>query len=258
MSTVTNRTYSCSSQRMPTVINREYLDNRTLEPPSKSSITKTDLTPTEIRKPDGSKELRFPNGNVKHLSADGKYSKFVYYNGDVKENFYNEGRIKYYYAETKTYHTTHPDGLEVLEFPDGQVEKRYKDGSSEIRLPNGTVRYYDPKNPHVREEWRFPDGATLTASASGERRVVFPNGQVEVHTKDHKRREFPDGTVKLVYNDGTAETRYALAGSASRTNTGTSSWTPCRADWDLGRPYKVKDWASETFQQKSPPLLRSF
>ncbi|XP_063541234.1 centromere protein J [Cydia strobilella] len=210
ISTVSNHTYSCSSQRIPTVVNREYLDNRSLEPPpSKSSITKTELTPTEMRKSDGSKELRFPNGNVKYLSADGKYSKFVYYNGDVKENFYNEGRIKYYYAETKTFHTTHPDGLEVLEFPDGQVEKRYKDGSSEIRLPNGTVRYFDPKNPHVREEWRFPDGATLTASASGERRVVFPNGQVEVHTKDHKRREFPDGTVKLVYNDGTAETRYA-------------------------------------------------
>ncbi|XP_063388810.1 centromere protein J [Cydia fagiglandana] len=206
---ISNHTYTYSNQRIPTVINREYLDNRIPEPPSKTSVTKTDLTPTEIRKSDGSKELRFPNGNVKYLSADGKYSKFVYYNGDVKENFYNEGRIKYYYAETKTYHTTHPDGLEVLEFPDGQVEKRYKDGSSEIRLPNGTVRYFDPKNPHVREEWRFPDGATLTASASGERRVVFPNGQVEVHTKDHKRREFPDGTVKLVYNDGTAETRYA-------------------------------------------------
>ncbi|XP_061722181.1 centromere protein J [Cydia pomonella] len=211
ISSVSNHTYSCSSQRIPTVINREYLDNRSFPAPplSKSSITKTELTPTEIRKSDGSKELRFPNGNVKYLSADGKYSKFVYYNGDVKENFYNEGRIKYYYAETKTLHTTHPDGLEVLEFPDGQVEKRYKDGSSEIRLPNGTVRYFDPKNPHVREEWRFPDGATLTASASGERRVLFPNGQVEVHTKDHKRREFPDGTVKLVYNDGTAETRYA-------------------------------------------------
>ncbi|XP_063833086.1 centromere protein J [Ostrinia nubilalis] len=176
---------------------------------SKSSLTKTNLNPIEIKKPDGSRELRFPNGNMKFLSSDGKYSKFVYYNGDVKENFYTEGRIKYFYADTKTYHTTHADGLEVLEFIDGQVEKRYKDGSTEIRLPNGSVRYFDPKNEHVREEWRFPDGAALTISASGEQRVVFSNGQVEVHTKDHKRREFPDGTVKLVYNDGTSETRYA-------------------------------------------------
>ncbi|CAG5044105.1 unnamed protein product [Parnassius apollo] len=203
-----------SNQRLSTVVNKEqYQDSRMVVTPepyaSNSSLSKTNLNPTEIRKPDGSRELRFPNGNVKFISANGKYSKFVYYNGDVKENFYNEGRIKYFYAETKTFHTTHADGLEVLEFSDGQVEKRYKDGSSEIRLPNGSVRYYDPKNEHVREEWRFPDGAALTISANGEKRIVFSNGQVEVHANDHKRREFPDGTVKLIYNDGTAETRYA-------------------------------------------------
>ncbi|XP_049879072.1 centromere protein J [Pectinophora gossypiella] len=204
---------SSFSQRSATIINQEHRDKLMSVSPepstSKNSVTKTSLNPSEIKKPDGSKELRFPNGNVKYISADGKYSKFVYYNGDVKENFYNEGRIKYYYAEAKTYHTTHADGLEVLEFPDGQVEKRYKDGSSEIRLPNGSVRYQDPKNEHVREEWRFPDGTALTVAANGEQRIQFCNGQVEVHAKDHKRREFPDGTVKLVYTDGTAETRYA-------------------------------------------------
>ncbi|XP_032527268.2 centromere protein J [Danaus plexippus] len=205
---------SSSSQKCGTVINKEtYLNLNMIPSPeptvSKSSLTKTNLNPTEVRKPDGTKEIRFPNGNIKIISADGKYSKFVYYNGDVKENFYNEGRIKYYYAETKTFHTTHPDGLEVLEFPDGQVEKRYRDGSTEIRLPNGSIRYFDPKNEHVREEWRFPDGAALTVSANGEKRIVFANGQIEVHAKEHKRREFPDGTVKLVYNDGTSETRYS-------------------------------------------------
>ncbi|XP_075983380.1 spindle assembly abnormal 4 [Anticarsia gemmatalis] len=204
--------FNHSSLRSTTVIHNQPHDDKlsvSPEPTSKTSLTKTTLQPTELRKSDGSRELRFPNGNVKYISADNKYSKFVYYNGDVKENFYSEGRIKYFYSETKTYHTTHADGLEVLEFPDGQVEKRYKDGSSEIRLPNGSVRYFDPKNEHVREEWRFPDGAALTVAANGERRIVFTNGQVEVHAKDHKRREFPDGTVKLVYNDGTSETRYA-------------------------------------------------
>lgn len=114
---------SNSSKRHSTVIHNEnYRDQLLTVSPepiaSKSSLIKTNLNPTEIKKPDGSKELRFPNGNVKHISADGKYSKFIYYNGDVKENFYNEGRIKYFYAETKTFHTTHPDGLEVLEFPE--------------------------------------------------------------------------------------------------------------------------------------------
>ncbi|CAB3246156.1 unnamed protein product [Arctia plantaginis] len=209
-----NSTFNHSSLRSATVIHNSQYGNAQMavspEPiVSRTSLTKTTMNPTEYKKSDGSTELRFPNGNVKYISADGKHSKFMYYNGDVKENFYNEGRIKYFYAETKTYHTTHADGLEVLEFPDGQVEKRYKDGSSEIRLPNGSIRYFDPKNEHVREEWRFPDGAALTVSANGERRIVFSNGQIEVHAKDHKRREFPDGTVKLVYNDGTSETRYA-------------------------------------------------
>lgn len=111
-----------SSQRLSTVINQDqYKDRLTVSPEpstSKTTVLRTSLNPTEIKKPDGSKELRFPNGNVKYISSDGKYSKFAYYNGDVKENFYNEGRIKYFYAEAKTYHTTHADGLEVLEFPE--------------------------------------------------------------------------------------------------------------------------------------------
>lgn len=110
------------SQRSGTVINQDrYRDKLSLTPEpstSKTSFTKTNLNPTEINKSDGSKELRFPNGNVKYISPDGKYTKFVYYNGDVKENFFSEGRIKYFYADAKTYHTTHADGLEVLEFPE--------------------------------------------------------------------------------------------------------------------------------------------
>ncbi|CAG9791492.1 unnamed protein product [Diatraea saccharalis] len=219
VSILTNR--SSSSLKPTTVIQKDcfretislspepMIIHQTNEAIHHDKASRTNLNPTEIKKPDGSKELRFPNGNTKFISSDGNYSKFVYYNGDIKENFYSEGRIKYFYAETKTCHTTHADGLEVLEFPDGQVEKRYKDGSSEIRLPNGSIRYFDPKNEHVREEWRFPDGTAITVSAAGDQRIVFSNGQVEVHTTDHKRREFPDGTVKLVYNDGTSETRYA-------------------------------------------------
>lgn len=115
--------HSTHSQRSATVIlNRRPSESITVISPepstSKISLTRTNLNPTEITKPDGSRELRFPNGNIKQISTDGKYSKFMYYNGDVKENFYNEGRIKYFYSETKTFHTTHADGLEVLEFPE--------------------------------------------------------------------------------------------------------------------------------------------
>ncbi|XP_047510919.1 centromere protein J [Pieris napi] len=212
LSVISNQ--STNSQKPMTVIYNEsmYNDDRLMpspEPTSSTSVTKTNLNPIETLKPNGTRELRFPNGNLKIMSADGKYSKFIYYNGDIKENFYNKGIIKYFYSESKTYHTTHLDGLEVLEFPDGQVEKRYRDGSSEIRLPNGMVRYFDPNSDAVREEWRYPDGTALSVSSDGEQHITFPNGQIEVHTKDHKRREFPDGSVKLVYSDGTSETRYA-------------------------------------------------
>lgn len=118
-----NSAFNHSLGRSATVIHNSRLASKQMtvspEPTvSRTSLTKTTLNPTEYKKSDGSTELRFPNGNVKCLSADGKYSKFMYYNGDVKENFYDEGRIKYFYAETKTYHTTHADGLEVLEFPE--------------------------------------------------------------------------------------------------------------------------------------------
>ncbi|VVC88789.1 unnamed protein product [Leptidea sinapis] len=162
VSILSNR--SSGSQKPITVINNE--DTR-LIPSPEPTISKTSLNPTEYIKADGTRELRFPNGNVKTISSDGQYSKFMYYNGDIKENFFKDGRVKYFYA-------------------DGQIEKRYKDGSSEIRLPNGSIRYFDPKNEHVREEWRFPDGTALTISANGEQRIVFPNGQIEFHTKDHK------------------------------------------------------------------------
>lgn len=71
-----------------------------------------------IDRADGIKEIRFSNGNTKIVSADESYSKFVYYNGDIKETFYNEGTIKYYYKEVNTHHTTYKDGSQVLQFPE--------------------------------------------------------------------------------------------------------------------------------------------
>lgn len=66
---------------------------------------------------DGRKEISYPNGNVKKISPEGDIIKMIYYNGDVKETNILEGSEKYYYSETKTWHTTYKDGLEVLEFP---------------------------------------------------------------------------------------------------------------------------------------------
>lgn len=39
--------------------------------------------------------------------------------------------------------------------------------------------------------------------------INLPNGQVEIHTKVHKRRIYPDGTIKFLYPDGSQESRYS-------------------------------------------------
>lgn len=79
-----------------------------------------DTTPgpkREIVNEDGSKDVYYPNGNLKKISADGMIVKVLYFNKDIKETNINEGTVKYYYAETKTWHTSYLDGLEILEFP---------------------------------------------------------------------------------------------------------------------------------------------
>lgn len=71
----------------------------------------------EIINDDGSRDVYYPNGNLKKISADGMIVKVLYFNKDIKETDINEGTVKYYYAETKTWHTSFLDGLEILEFP---------------------------------------------------------------------------------------------------------------------------------------------
>ena len=73
-------------------------------------------TTTEKTYPDGKKEICYSNGNRKELSADGRTTRVLYYNGDIKETFGDNGLVKYFYSQTKTWHLTYPDGKEVLQF----------------------------------------------------------------------------------------------------------------------------------------------
>ncbi|XP_014091060.3 centromere protein J isoform X2 [Bactrocera oleae] len=163
----------------------------------------------EIINPDGSKDILYPNGNLKKISSDGMNIRMLYFNKDIKETNVNEGTVKYYYAETNTWHTTYLDGLEILEFPNGQTEHRYKNGVIEIHLPDNSVKITNPAEKDKLEEWRFADGTNLIQMRNGDKVLMLANGQKEIHTKLNKRREYPDGTVKLVYPDGSQETRYS-------------------------------------------------
>ncbi|XP_017083487.2 centromere protein J [Drosophila eugracilis] len=163
----------------------------------------------EITNADGSKDIWYPNGNLKKISADGMSVRMLYFNKDIKETDIREGTVKYYYAETNTWHTSYLDGLEILEFPNGQTEHRRKDGTIEIHFPNNSIKVVDPSDAEKLEEWRYEDGTHLVQLRNGDKILNLPNGQKEIHTKLNKRREYPDGTVKLVYPDGSQETRYS-------------------------------------------------
>lgn len=69
-----------------------------------------------IENPDGSKDVWYPNGNLKKVSANGMFIRMLYYNKDIKETDIKEGTIKYYYADSNTWQTTFLDGLEIFEY----------------------------------------------------------------------------------------------------------------------------------------------
>jgi centromere protein J len=150
------------------------------------------------------KVLLFPNGTRKEIDADGTMT-VTFFNGDIKRTF-SDGRVLYFYAETNSTQVSYPDGLEVLEFANGQVERRFPDGTVEIRFVDDTVKTIFPNH---EEETVFADGTIQRVTASGERVIEFPSGQREIHTASYKQRRYPDGTVKIVYTDGRQETEFA-------------------------------------------------
>ncbi|XP_032036453.1 centromere protein J isoform X2 [Aythya fuligula] len=167
----------------------------------------------EIAYPDGKVEkvlkngchlIFFPNGTWKKVGSDGKTVTITFFNGDVKQIMPDQTVI-YYYADAKTTHTTYCDGLEVLQFSNGQIEKHYPDGKKEITFPDQTIKNLFTDG---QEESIFPDGTIVRVQRDGSKTIEFNNGQRELHTSQFKRREYPDGTVKTVYTNGHQETKY--------------------------------------------------
>lgn len=66
--------------------------------------------------PDGSKEIKYSNGNTKIVSPDGNSITVRYYNGDIKEINLGKNIIKYFYSDNCTWHTQYGDGSELLEY----------------------------------------------------------------------------------------------------------------------------------------------
>uniref|UniRef100_A0A8C3DPS5 Centromere protein J C-terminal domain-containing protein n=1 Tax=Corvus moneduloides TaxID=1196302 RepID=A0A8C3DPS5_CORMO len=154
---------------------------------------------------DGRRILTFRDGTKKEISADKRMTTISFSNGDVKKIMPDQ-RVIYYYADAQTTHTAYPDGLEVLQFSNNQIEKHYPDGTQEIVFPDHTVKclYSDGL-----KETFFPDGTVVKVEKNGDKIVVFSDGQREIHTAQFRRREYPDGTVKTVFCNGRQETKYS-------------------------------------------------
>lgn len=143
-----------------------------------------------------------------------------------------DGQVVYRYAETRTIHTTKPNGdssacsgaplsltFAVIEFPNGQKESHFSDGSKRIVFPDGTLKF---SYPNGEEESIFKDGTVQRLLTNGRREVEFVNGQKvrrawcihpltlqEILFPDGTRhRVFPDKTVRVIKSDGSTETRY--------------------------------------------------
>ncbi|NXC79625.1 CENPJ protein, partial [Cercotrichas coryphoeus] len=159
----------------------------------------------------------FHDGTKKEISADKRMTMFSFSNGDVKQIMSGQ-RVIYYYADAQTIHTAYPHGLEVLQFPNNQIdtfyiffstEKYYPDGTQEIVFPDHTIKclYSDALMKAF-----FPNGTVVKEGKHGDKRhklVVFSDGQMEIHPAQLRRREYLDGTVKTVFCNARQETKYS-------------------------------------------------
>ncbi|MEJ1280338.1 centromere protein J [Cricetulus griseus] len=181
----------------------EYKNKEEKEEEIQGKISHPDGKVEKVYK-NGCRVVLFPNGTQKEVSADGKSITVTFFNGDVKQVMPDD-RVVYYYAAAQTTHTTYPEGLEVLHFSSGQIEKHFPDGRKEITFPDQTVKNLFADG---QEESIFPDGTIVRVQRNGNKIIEFNNGQRELHTAQFKRREYPDGTVKTVYANGHQETKY--------------------------------------------------
>ncbi|KAK0152637.1 Centromere protein J [Merluccius polli] len=111
---------------------------------------------TEQLLPCGGCLFVYPNGTRKEVSADGLTATVTFFNGDTKQVMADQRVVLvnkpncpshqiYYYAEAQTTHTTFPDGMEILQFPNHQNGKTQILQTYWYYRPIGTPRgYYRP------------------------------------------------------------------------------------------------------------------
>jgi len=69
----------------------------------------------------------------------------------------------------QTTHIRHRNGVEIFEYPNGQVERNFPDGSKDVRFPDGTKRKILANGA---KETIFSDGIRVKEDASGKREIT--------------------------------------------------------------------------------------
>ena len=153
---------------------------------------------------DNSTEITYFNNTRKVISPNGKLVTLYLSNGDIKTT--TADKTVYFYAENSTKYTKLKNGQEIYEYSTGQRETNRPDGSKEIIFPDGNTAYIFPDGS---EKITCKDGTVQKKSADASTTVIWhPDGFVDTLTKEFKKREFANGTCKIVFRDGKTETRY--------------------------------------------------
>lgn len=103
----------------------------------KGSSNSTASSRVRRRTFDGGHVIVYGNGVRKEVHKDGT-SVIRFANGDVETKFAESGTVAYFHAEDRVMQITTADGSTLFEYPSGQIERHYTDGSKAIIFPDGT------------------------------------------------------------------------------------------------------------------------
>lgn len=151
---------------------------------------------------------------------------------------FEDASVRYYYKALGFAQTTYPNGDEIIEYDrcfnillvsispfklhsktkisilifsctffSGEIETKRADGSKIYTYNDGVVKMIDGMSG--AEEIIFGDGSVVKKSADGKcTTITWPSGQKEERTEEYVKRIYTNGTVKIMYKDGSEETRY--------------------------------------------------
>ena len=85
------------------------------------------------------REIIFKNGVRKEIFNDG-YQVIHFNNGDIKQIFPGENKQVYFFKEKNIVQTTIGDECQIFKHGNGEIEKKFKDGTIQIISPDGKIK----------------------------------------------------------------------------------------------------------------------